>query len=79
MSAHGAPWGVGVPPELVAPSCTFLVVYYFPNFSYIPKQTKSTLMEFLELVYLPYHKPIPFQGSVVFRKVFFMCSSGVIV
>jgi hypothetical protein len=36
-------------------------------------------MEFLESVYLPYHVPLPFQGSGVFWKVSLMYSSGVIV
>jgi hypothetical protein len=66
-------------PRRVAPSCTFRTVYYFPSFLYIPKRTESTFMEFLESVYLPYHIPTPFQSSGAFRKVCFMCSSGVIV
>jgi hypothetical protein len=78
-SLGGAPWGVGHALGLVASSCSFQTVYYFPNFLYIPKRTKSTFMELFESVYLPYHIPTPFQDSGVFRKVSSMCSSGVIV
>src|SRR3989337_1151717 len=45
-SLVGTPWGVGRAPRLVASSCTFQIVYYFPNFLYIPKWTESTLWKF---------------------------------
>ena len=61
--------------HLVGPLSCFLFLY----FSNIPKQTENIFMEFLESVYLPYHVPLPFQGSGVFWKVSLMYSSGVIV
>ena len=51
---------------LVCTSWVPSVVSYFGNFSNIPKWTKDIFMEFIELVYLPYHIPIPFQGSGAF-------------
>ena len=55
----------------------FLVVSYFPNFSYIPKLTENIFADFSESVYLSYYVPPYFDDSVVFRKDSFMCSSGV--
>ncbi len=67
-------------PRWVVPTrVTFLVVSSFPNFCYIPKQTEIFFADFLESVYLPYHVPPLFHDSGAFRKVSFMCSSGVIV
>ena len=57
----------------------FLVVSYFPNFCHIPKLTENIFADFSESVYLPYHIPPYFHDSGVFRKVSFICSSGVIV
>ena len=54
-------------------------VSYFCIFSNIPKLIESIFIEFLESVYLPYHIPLPFQGSGGFWKVYLMYSSGVIV
>ena len=54
-------------------------VSYFCIFINIPKLTENIFMEFLESVYLPYHIPLPFQGSGVFQKDSLMYSSGVIV
>ena len=80
MSHQGAPvgWG-GAPWCLVVTRWVRSGVSYFCIFSNIPKLTESIFMEFLESVYLPYHIPLPFQGSGVFRKVSLMYSSGVIV
>jgi hypothetical protein len=55
---------------LVTSSWVLSAVSYFCIFSNIPKQTEIIFMEFLELVYLPYHIPTPFQGSRAFRKDF---------
>ena len=68
-----APW------YLVPTRVRFLEVSYFPNFLNIPKLTKNIFVDFSESVYLPYHIPPLFHDSGVFRKVSFMCSSGVIV
>ena len=70
MARPGASWAPGRSPRL------FLNFVFFSN---IPKLTESIFMEFLESVYLPYHIPLPFQGSGVFRKVSLMYSSDVIV
>ena len=75
----GAPGKAGVPWCLVPSLVAFLVVSYFPNFGNIPKMTKNIFADFSESVYLPYHVPPLFQDSGVFRKVSFMCSSGVMV
>ena len=69
MARPGASWAPGGSPRL-------FLIFVFLN---IPKLTESIFMEFLESVYLPYHVPLPFQGSGVFRKVSLMYSSGVIV
>ena len=49
-------------------------------FSYISKYSKTYkkyFCGFFEAVYLPYHVPLYFHDSGVFRKDSFMCSSGV--
>ena len=57
----------------------FQIVYYFPKFLNIPKQTEDTFVELLESVYLPYHIPTPFSGlwsvSKDFPYVFLWCYS----
>ena len=75
---HNPP-GCAWPWCLVPTRVTFLIVSYFPNFLNIPKLTKYIFADFLESVYLPYHVPPLFNDSGVFRKLSFMCSSGVIV
>ena len=69
----GAPWCI-MPTRVIV-----LEVSYVPNFLNIPKLTKNIFVDFSESVYLPYHVPPLFHDSGVFRKVSFMCSSGVIV
>ena len=73
----GVPGLPGAPWCLVPTRGAFLVVSYFPIFCYIPKRTKNIFADFSESVYLPYHIPPFFHYSGVFRKVSFMCSSGV--
>ena len=73
------PMGVAAPCCLVSTLWVLSAVSYFCNFSNIPKLTEIIFMEFLESVYLPYHRPTPFHGAGVFQKDSLMCSSGVIV
>ena len=56
------PQGRDAPSTLVVASCLFRTTSNFPNFLNIPKQRKIAIRIVLELVYLPYHIPIPFQS-----------------
>ena len=76
---QGAPGRTDAPWCIVLTSVAFLFISYFPNFSNIPKLTENIFADFSESVYLSYHIPPLFQDSGVFRKVSFMCSSGVMV
>ena len=69
----GAPWC------LVPTKVHFLEVSNFLSFCYIPELTENIFEDFSESVYLPYHVPPLFNDFGVFRKVYFMCSSGVTV
>ena len=76
---QGTPGRAGAPWCIVLTSVAFWFISYFPNFSNIPKLTKNIFADFSGSVYLPYHVPPIFQNSGVFRKVYFMCPSGVMV
>ena len=75
----GAPGKAGAPWCLVPSLVAFLVISSFPNFCNIPKLTKNIFADFSESVYLRIMYLLFFGYSGVFRKVSFMCSSGVMV
>ena len=73
LGKPGAPWC------LVPTKVTFVEVSYFPNFRYIRKLTKIFLRVFPSLFTYRITYLLFFHDSGVFRRVSFMCSSGVIV
>ena len=78
-STEGVPGGHNPPgrARLVPTRVRFLEVSYFPIFLNIPKLTKNIFADFRSPFTYRITHLLFFHDSGVFRKVSFMCSSGV--